>query len=321
MNNDKELKTWHYTALELRKDGLSSRQICDELGFPKTRKSTINDFFKRYDDKSNSKQLYDEVKDIKILYFDLETSPEQTRSFRRFKVNISETQVQRHSHLLSIAYAWGDKEVEGFSLNHYDVEHGDDLALVVEMVSQINKADIIVGFNSKKFDLKYLNTRALFHGIPPLKPVKHIDLYEQAKKQFGFPSNSMQNISTYLGLEGKLEHSGFDLWNRCCDWWKPKECNEALSEMLSYNKQDIEVTRNLHKRITGWMKQVPNVGLIKNITTGNHTLRCVKCGSDNVEHMDEITFTTQKSFDLYRCSDCRGISRINHRKDQLVGVV
>ena len=37
--------------------------------------------------------------------------------------------------------------------------------------------------------------------------------------------------------------------------------------------------------------------------------------------MNETTYTTVSSFDLYRCGDCRGISRVTKNGKMLVGVI
>lgn len=43
------MKEWQIKALEYREQGLSSRKICDKLGWSRTKKSTINYFFERHD--------------------------------------------------------------------------------------------------------------------------------------------------------------------------------------------------------------------------------------------------------------------------------
>ena len=63
-----------------------------------------------------------------------------------------------------------------------------------------------------------------------------------------------------------------------------EECEKALIEMVAYGNQDIEVTRDLYNRFQGWMKGVPNLGVITNESTKNKTLRCSHCGSDDIFH-------------------------------------
>ena len=44
-----ELLEWQKTALALRDQGISSRKICDALGWERSKKSTVNFFFVKHD--------------------------------------------------------------------------------------------------------------------------------------------------------------------------------------------------------------------------------------------------------------------------------
>lgn len=319
MENNLEIKDWQKKALEMREQGLSSRAIAEKLLGRKSAKSSINDFFKRYDALN---EVVEEGK-TKILYFDLESSLAEALTFQFWQTNIPYSRITKQTHLLSAQWAFNNEEVQGIRVTPEQVKTGDDLDVVVKVIEAINQADVVVTFNGKKFDIKLLNTRAIFWGLPPIKPVKHIDLFEQAKRNFKFPSNSMQNISMYLGLEGKIATGGTQLWERCANWKDYQQCNNALEEMLLYGKQDIEATRDLHKRFQGWMKNTPNLGTITNDVENTESLRCVHCASENIFKMDKHSYTSVSSFDLYRCGeeDCRGVSRITKNGKNLVGVV
>lgn len=315
-----EIKDWQKRALELRSQGLRSRAIAEQLLGRETAKSTVNDFFKRYDSLND---VVEKGNKPVTIFFDLESSLMLGYFFKLWDENISFRRVKKQSHLLSAAWAFDDEGVQGCRLTPEQVRDSDDLTIVVNMIEALNKADHMVTFNGKRFDVKLLNTRAIQWGLPPIKPIKHTDLFEQAKKVFKFPSNSMQNISMYLGEEGKLQTGGSDLWERCAEWENYQQCNNALEEMLLYNKQDIEATRDLYKRFQGWMKGIPNHGTMSNELSGNHTLRCTHCGSDSVFMIDGLSFTSANSFNLYRCGEdsCRGVSRITKNGKNLVGVV
>lgn len=317
--------------------GLSSRKICKKFGWDTTRKSSVNDFLKPFRDllsvsddavkplvEKERKSLFNyDNKDVNILFWDLESSLMEGYFFRIWQENIPIRRVKKHSHLLTASWAFNDEDVQGVRLSPEDVKTSNDFDIVVKMIEAINKADLIVTFNGKKFDVKLLNTRALYWGLPPITVKKHIDLMEQAKRKFKFPSNSMQNISMYLGEGGKLETSGSNLWERCAETDNYEECEKALIEMLTYNKQDINATRDLFKRFQGWMSNTPNIGTIANDKSGVKTLRCVHCGCDDVFPIDQKTYTTASSFELYRCvnDQCRGVSRVNGKGVMLVGVV
>ena len=259
----------------------------------------------------------------RTLFWDLESSLLEGYFFRIWQENIPMRRIKKHSHLLSASFAYNNEPVQGYRLTPEQVKTGNDFDVVCKVVEAINNCDLMVTFNGKRFDVKLLNTRALFWGLPPVKSPKHIDLFEQSKRVFKFPSNSMQNVSMYLGENGKLETNGSNLWERCAEWENYEECEKALIEMMTYGNQDIEATRDLYNRFQGWMKGVPNLGIITNEVTENKTLRCIHCGSDDIFPMNQKTYTSVSSFDLYRCGNvsCRGISRVTGNGKNLTGVV
>lgn len=315
-------KDWHSKALELNKLGLSGRKIAKKLGMGK---SQVNDFLKwsrELEEGKNGKRK------LRVLFWDLESSLIEGYFFGIWQQNIPVTSIKKHAHLLSNSWAFDDGEVQGVRLSPDDVRTGNDLHVVVDMIQAIEKADLIVTFNGKKFDVKLLNTRALFWGLPPIKYPKHIDLMQDAKRMFKFPSNSMQNISMYLGLGGKIQTGGIGLWQRCANYEDWQDCDDALETMLKYGKGDIKATRDLYTRIKGWSKNTPNIGIMSKDLNGidikaDTELLCVHCGSNDVTMMNQKGYTSVSAFDLYRCgeSTCRGISRVNASGKNLVNYI
>ena len=315
---------WHQTALSLHKSGLSGRKIARQIG---KAKSSVNDVLKAY--REGKLELKEpEIKKPKVLYFDLENSLMQAYTFDIWNTNIGGNRINKHSHLLSNSWAFDDEEVQGIRLTPEQVKESDDLLVVVDMIKAIEQADILVSYNGIKFDKRVLNTRALHHGLPPIRWGKHFDVMVEIKKNFKFPSNSMDNVSKYLGIEGKNTSNHRMLWERCFEWWNYETCEEALNQMLVYGKQDIVVLRNLHKRIMGWDKSSVNVGLItKEInsvnTKDNHDLLCPHCASKDVDKIGSKAYTSVSSFDIYRCGNsvCRGLSRSNAAGTKLVNYI
>ena len=314
-------KDWHSVALELNSQGLSGRKIARQIG---KAKSSVNDMLKAYRD-GTLETSKPEAKKLNILYFDLESSLMGTLTFGLWNQNISGNRITKHSHLLSNSWAFNDEPPQGVRLSPEDVAEGNDLLVVVDTIRAIEKAGLIISFNGKKFDVPLLKTRALLHGLPPIKFPPHLDLMQEAKRNFRFPSNSMQNISLYLGEHGKLATSGRNLWERCYHFQNYDDCNDALAQMLEYGLRDIDATRDLHKRLQGWFKSPVNIGLITKEINGvntkdNHDLLCPHCSSKDVDKIGSKAYTSVSSFNIYRCgnSACRGLSRDNAAGTKLV---
>ena len=142
------MKEWQLKALEYRDQGLSSRKICDKLGWKRTQKSVINYFFQRHDiehqaamsvfegrlkndvvgvqeqnDYTDWKATQKPDLDIKpkVLFYDIETSLAKSYHFGQWKQNLSVKQQIQEGHLLSHAWAWGDGDVVGSILTREEV--------------------------------------------------------------------------------------------------------------------------------------------------------------------------------------------------------
>lgn len=71
------------------------------------------------------------------------------------------------------------------------------------MRSDFEKADLLVGYNSRLFDVLFANTRLLERGLPPLPQRHHLDLYFALKGKLRTTSKSMGAVGSLLGLEEK----------------------------------------------------------------------------------------------------------------------
>lgn len=322
-------QNWHKECIELSKKNLSGRKIAKKLGMGKTQ---CNDVIKAY--REGTLELKEPTKkELVYCYFDLETSLMQGYFFDIWEQNIPMSRVTKQSHLLSASWAFNDEPAQGVRLTPEDVKTGNDLHVVVSLIEALNSCDVAVSFNGRRFDFKKLNTRAIYWGLPPVVIPKNIDLMLDAKRLFKFPSNSMQNISDYLSLDGKISTSSTRLWERCMEFENYEVCNEALQEMLDYNIQDINATRDLHYKFLGWSKTTPNMSTLTKSIQGRNLkedtqLLCTHCGSEDVSEImvdgePKKGYTAVSSFSLFRCGNatCRGVSRVNSTGKALVNYI
>ena len=74
------------------------------------------------------------------------------------------------------------------------------------MRADFEKADMLVGYNSRLFDVPYANTRLLELGEPPLPKKHHLDMYFALKAKLRTTSKAMGAIGTLLNLaEDKMK--------------------------------------------------------------------------------------------------------------------
>ena len=301
--------------LTMKAQGFSSRHIGRVLNIGK---STVNDFLaaqRKVDEKvletlgtltemvKDQRKRLEEVGLIRtsprILIIDIETAPFLAYTFRRWKANIGQENVEKEGYILCYAAKWfGDDNIIFSRIQ----EPENDFEIVKEMKALIDQADIVIAHNAVGFDLPTIATRMLFHGMTPFAPHKVVDTLKIAKQQFRFPSNSLESIAAYLGLnEQKMKHSGFGLWKRVMQMDE-----EAWNEMEEYNIQDILVLEKVYEKLRSWDKFAPNMALY----TASSVPRCVVCASDKLEKLDKLSHTALSSFHTMRCKCCGKYSRM-----------
>ena len=148
----------------------------------------------------------------RILLLDIETAPKVALVWRFFNENISAKQVKEHGHIMSFAAKWLEKEEVFYEENRTS----NDKRIIEQLIYYLDESDIVVAHNGGRFDVPQIRGRALVHGLTPPSPSKIIDTYKVAKKEFNFPSNSLEYLCDVLNCSvkkgGHKEFPGFQLW-------------------------------------------------------------------------------------------------------------
>lgn len=244
----------------------------------------------------------------KILVLDIETAPETAYTWRRYKENISQSQVKEPGYLLCMAWFWIDERnmkpsaIESISIFKSKAwNRGDrtnDLNVVKKAHEILSKADIVIGHNIKDFDIGTLNARFIYHGFPPPTPFKICDTLKILKKTFHMPSYSLESVSHYFGIEIK-EKQPFTLWLGCL-----KGLQKSWDKMVDYCRHDVYVTSQLYLKLRPWAVDHPNISLYED----NREMLCPKCGSNKMKKQG-IRETQVNRYQRYRCEKCGGWSR------------
>lgn len=89
----------------------------------------------------------------------------------------------------------------------------NDAELVAKILSVLGECDLLIGHNSRWFDIPYLNSVALKFGMPRLYK-KLIDPVQIARRTYRLGSNSLSSVADFLGLEEKKMPVEVDVWRR-----------------------------------------------------------------------------------------------------------
>jgi DNA polymerase III epsilon subunit-like protein len=125
---------------------------------------------------------------------------------------------------------------------------------------------------TRGFDGKHLAREFLEAGLNPPSPYKDIDLMLAVKRQFRFPSNKLQYVATRLGLGGKVQHSGHELWVRCL-----AGDDAAWEEMRAYQVQDVDLLIPLLERLKPWIPNYPHMACMTASNPVAHVAGRTRC--------------------------------------------
>jgi len=152
--------------------------------------------------------------------------------------------------ICSIAWAVNNEPVRVLYRSFNDSEHGLIERFWDSLVNEnsVNFSPLWVAHNIE-FDMHFLYKRMVVNNIPP--PI-HFPVMPKAwdrdcfctmhNSTAGKPGGSLARIAKVLGLEGKLEGMDGSMVNQYFLDGREKEIAE-------YNKRDVEVTRNIYKRL------------------------------------------------------------------------
>ena len=282
---------------------LSSRAVSRRLG-SRVSKSTVNNLRKALQSQTEPRS------GPRILLLDIETTPEISFNWGRWKQYISQEQVIEHPYILTFAVRWLDTgETISRKLTDYPTlfsrDLRDDSGLVRDLWQLLEQADIVVAHNGDKFDIPWVQARAIKYGLPPLNSKKFVDTLKVAKKLIRIPSNSLDSITKYYGLRPKLGNAGFPLWRSCM-----QGNTQAFLDMETYNRGDLDALEDVYLLFRPYMRNHPSVQLYY----PDDIARCTRCGSHDLHEQQEMYHTGISSFGTVRCNSCGAVHRT--RKNQ-----
>ena len=255
--------------------------------------------------------FYDQSALPKILLMDIETSLYHFVGWGTYKQYIDHYRITEHQFILSWAAKWLiDDDVFSDVVTSKEAKKRDDKRICQSIRDILNEADIVIGHNVDRFDLRKLNWRFITHGIAPPSPYKIIDTLKFARKEFFAPSYKQDFLTKYFNKQEKIKTD--------FQWWIDCEAGDvaALKKMEEYNKQDIRGLEDVYLKIRPYIKNHPNIAVMMDDDV------CTHCGSDNIVETEHEYHTGSYSYPVYHCNNCRtsnirGSKHISHHKTQM----
>ena len=126
----------------------------------------------------------------------------------------------------------------------------DEKNLVIESKRLLEKYQVLVAHNGKRFDKPFLETRLLYWGLPPLEPRHHVDTYLQLKFKLRTSSKSQAALLSFLKLPQQKMGLAPDVWQRSV------EDSGAMKELIARNISDCDGLEAIYDRVKHLFKTI-----------------------------------------------------------------
>jgi uncharacterized protein YprB with RNaseH-like and TPR domain len=234
-----------------------------------------------------------------IIFFDIETTPIKAFTWSMYPKALSYENIDEDWSIICAAWKSSNESKVNFT-SVSSTRPKDDYKVVKTLRDALAKADILVGHNLDKFDVKKLNARLVYHRLPPLPLIPTVDTLKQARKIASFTSNRLDYLALYLTGKGKLE-AKYSLWKEVLAKSKP-----SLDYMVKYCKQDVVRLIDVYTVLRPYMTTHPHVGAMAGHDRG---CSCPKCGSSRTKMNGvRVTASGLKKQEI-QCLDCGSYHR------------
>jgi len=231
----------------------------------------------------------------KILLFDIETRYIIFRGWTTGKQWVKHDQIidGQHPDIICISYKWfGSPQVKTL---HWDIKTQNSATMINTFTKVVESADICIGHNADKFDIRHINTQRMLHNQDPIAWPTSDDTLKAIRRYFLLPSYSLDYLSRLVGRKGKQRMTFAD-WVDVVE----KRSTKALAKMIRYNRNDVRELEMVYRRFLRYLKPKAHAGLI----TGTGKTSCPRCGSTRARSKG-LVYLLANTYRRLMCLDCR----------------
>lgn len=237
------------------------------------------------------------MSELKILFMDLENVVQPRHIFhpgQRGKFGRAAGFCSDLAYILVFGYKWLGQPSQSLQMTKKQMKENPltDTYLLEHAKEIMDSADVVVTWYGRGHDVPFLASRLAKHGMFLDPKIKHIDLFDVAKRKLRLSSNRLDNVASFFGVENKTKVS-HQLWP---DTWAGN--HNSLLEMAAYCRQDVEVLSQVYDKMLGLGLPLPDVARHKGLETG-----CPSCGSAKL-YGNGYRVTKTKRYRRLRCDDC-----------------
>lgn len=233
-----------------------------------------------------------------IVFFDIETAPIVATTWSLYPKALSHDNILKDSYIICAAWKKGkEKKVSAAAIT----KAGNDYECVKAIRAGLVGADVLVGHNLNKFDIKRFNARLIYHGLDPLPPIPTVDTLAEVKKIATFSSHRLDYLAKLLVGKGKIK-TEFNLWLDVMSGSK-----EAVKKMVTYCKMDVVRLEQIYDRLLPYFKTHPHVGVMMG---QDRLCSCPKCGSVRMKKNGTRVSAAGILRQELQCQSCGSYTRV-----------
>ena len=230
----------------------------------------------------------------KRLFYDIEVSFCEGVFWRTgWNQTINPVQVTGYPKIICISYKWeGEDTVHNIEWDKKQC----DKKLLQKFIPLMDSADEIIGYNSMRFDTKWVRTRAVFHGLDIRHTYNEIDVLKWVKKYLTLPAgNTLAEVCKYFQLEHKRDSGGMQTWFDIVF----KKCPKAMAHMVTYCNGDIISLEAAFNKLEKYARPNMHYGVLR----GGEKFSCPTCGTNKVRRSHTYTTAAGTIQHYLRCSN------------------
>lgn len=230
----------------------------------------------------------------RVLLFDVETRYIVFRGWNTGEQYVGHDQIVegQHSDIICLSYKWlGHPEITTLD---WGLKKQDSAPMIEAFTKVVETADIAVGHNADRFDIRHINTQRMLHNQPPISWPTSEDTLKAIRRHFALPSYRLDYLSKLIGRKGK-DRMSFPDWVDIVERKDPA----AMAKMIRYNRNDVLELEAVYKRFARYLTPKANASLITNGTTTG----CPRCGGRSYASRGIITLRSGR-YQKRRCSAC-----------------
>lgn len=230
------------------------------------------------------------MNDLKILALDIEVHPAAVLTYDLWQPIIKHTQILRPSEIICFSYQWYGERAVRF-VSEWDEGGPDEMHQLLQTL--LTDADVVLGYNTVKYDIPWITGELAARGITAPAPVKHIDLYQTFRSKSRYLSRKLDYVAYRVMGDRKIDVNTLTLAVECRSE-DPDVSRRARNKMSRYSKQDVRLLFPLFEAVRSYVKMPHPI-------SGGYA--CHACGSESLQRRGTAK-TLTGSYQRFVCNDC-----------------